>query len=126
MPLTSAEACEEKSQWLKFGKKSCASTDVRKPGNTCASPASLNLGQSQNGVLGKELTNTIVFLSLWLLSHITIVETTDCGERGMNPVAMTIINPQKEYWPSSGDRTSDLLFSSPVRLSYGVDCCTKH
>ena len=26
----------------------------------------------------------------------------DSGERGMNPVAMTIINPQKEYWPSRG------------------------
>ena len=43
----------------------------------------------------------------------------------MNPVAMTIINPQKEYWPSRGsavDRTSDLLFSSPqcYRLSFGA------
>ena len=26
----------------------------------------------------------------------------DSGERGMNPVAMTIINPWKEYWPSRG------------------------
>ena len=33
---------------------------------------------------------------------LTIVETTDSGERGMNPVAMTIINPQKEYWPIRG------------------------
>ena len=24
----------------------------------------------------------------------------DSGERRMNPVAMTIINPRKEYWPS--------------------------
>ena len=32
----------------------------------------------------------------------TIVETTDSDERGMNPVAMTIINPRKEYWPSRG------------------------
>ena len=24
------------------------------------------------------------------------------GERGMNPVAMTIINPRKKYWPSRG------------------------
>ena len=24
----------------------------------------------------------------------------DSGERKMNPVAMTIINPRKEYWPS--------------------------
>ena len=37
---------------------------------------------------------------MWLLSHITIVETMDSSEIGMNPVAMTIINPQKEYWPS--------------------------
>ena len=36
------------------------------------------------------------------LSHITIVETTDSAERGMNPVAMTIINPRREYWPSRG------------------------
>ena len=27
-------------------------------------------------------------------------EKTDSGERRMNPVAMTIINPQKEYRPS--------------------------
>ena len=26
----------------------------------------------------------------------------DGGERGMNPVTMTIINPWKEYWPSRG------------------------
>ena len=32
----------------------------------------------------------------------TIVETTDSGERKINLVAMTIINPQKEYWPSRG------------------------
>ena len=32
----------------------------------------------------------------------TIVETTDSGERGMNPVAMTTTNPRKEYWPSHG------------------------
>ena len=37
-----------------------------------------------------------------MLSHITIVETTDSGEIGTNPVAVTIINPRKEYWPSRG------------------------
>ena len=26
----------------------------------------------------------------------------DMGERGMNPVTMTIINPRTEYWPSRG------------------------
>ena len=45
---------------------------------------------------------TIFFPSHWLPSHITIVETMDSNERGMNPVAMTIINPRKEYWPSRG------------------------
>ena len=43
---------------------------------------------------------TICFPSHFLLSHTTIVETMNSGERGMNPVAMTIINPRKEYWPS--------------------------
>ena len=28
----------------------------------------------------------------------------DSVERGMNPVAMTIINPRKEYWPSRGSK----------------------
>ena len=49
------------------------------------------------GVLG-----TIFFLSHRLLSHVTIVETTDSGERGMNSIAMTIINPRKKCWPSWG------------------------
>ena len=30
------------------------------------------------------------------------METRDSGERGMNPVAMTVINPCKEYWLSQG------------------------
>ena len=54
------------------------------------------------------LLHTIFFPSHWLLSHITIVETTDSGERGMNPVAMTIINPLKEYWPSRGSNRRPL------------------
>ena len=29
-------------------------------------------------------------------------ETVDSCEGGMNPNAMTIINPRKEYWPSPG------------------------
>ena len=45
---------------------------------------------------------TIFFPSYWLLFHLTIVETTDGGERGMNPVPMTIINPWKEDWLSRG------------------------
>ena len=35
----------------------------------------------------------------WLLSHITIVETMDGGERGMNPFTMNVINLRKEYSP---------------------------
>ena len=46
--------------------------------------------------------HTIYFPSHWLLSHTTIVEAIESAERGMNPVAMTIINPGKEYWPSRG------------------------
>ena len=49
------------------------------------------------------------------LSHITIVETMDDGESGMNPVVMTIINPRKYYWPSLG---SDL--QPPVLKSYAL------
>ena len=32
----------------------------------------------------------------------TIVKTADSFERRMNPVALSIINPRKEYWPSRG------------------------
>ena len=71
--------------------------------------------------LFQPVLRTIFFPSHWLLSHITIVETTDSGERGMNPVAMTIINPQKKYW-SSRDRNGDPLYPSTqhYRQSYGV------
>ena len=44
----------------------------------------------------------ILFPSHWMLSHITIVETMDSSERQINPVAVTIINSRKEYWPSRG------------------------
>ena len=42
----------------------------------------------------------------------------DGSERGINPVAMSVINLRKEYWQSRG---SNQRFSSPVgyRLSYG-------
>ena len=33
------------------------------------------------------------------------VETMDSGERGMNPVAMPIMNSRKEYWLIRGLRT---------------------
>ena len=44
---------------------------------------------------------TIFFQSYWLLFYSTINETMDSSERGMNPVAMIIINSQEKYWPSS-------------------------
>ena len=50
----------------------------------------------------KPILRTIFFPSHWLLTHITIVETTDGGVKGMNPVAMTIINSTKKYWLSRG------------------------
>ena len=48
------------------------------------------------------LLGTMIFLSHWLLSHVTIIETMDTSERGMNAVAMTIINPRIELEPSWG------------------------
>ena len=60
--------------------------------------------------------------------HIAIAETTDSDERGMNPVAVNIISPRKEYWPSR-DLTSDLLLKSCTLLT-GPDlkeskiCCS--
>ena len=49
----------------------------------------------------------------------------DNGEREMNPVAMIIISPGKEYNGLAGDGTSDLQFSSPQRypLRYRAQCC---
>ena len=44
---------------------------------------------------------TIFFPNHWLLSHIAIVEVMDSSERGINPVAMTIVNPQEEFWASN-------------------------
>ena len=43
----------------------------------------------------KPVLHTMFFPSHLLISHITIVETEDSGEKGMNPVAMT-------YHQSSG------------------------
>ena len=56
----------------------------------------------------KPVLRTTFCQSQWLLSHITIVETTDCSKRGMNPVAMVIINPRKEYWPCQGSNQRPL------------------
>ena len=37
-----------------------------------------------------------LFLSHWLISHLTIGETVDSGVRRMNPVTMIIISTRKE------------------------------
>ena len=55
------------------------------------------------------LFQTISFPSDWLLSHITIVETMESGERGMIPVAMTIINPRKEILSELGIEPATLF-----------------
>ena len=47
----------------------------------------------QSSIISKLLAAT----GYWLLSHITNIDTKDSCERSMNPVAMTIINPRKEY-----------------------------
>ena len=61
----------------------------------------------------------IFFPSHWLLFQITILEAIDSGEKGMNPVAITIISPRKEYWPSSGVETATGVESNQVL--YGTD-----
>ena len=53
------------------------------------------------GVLVTSTQHNILSKPLATFPH-NNVRTTDSGERGMNPVAMTIINPRKEYWPSRG------------------------
>ena len=45
-------------------------------------------------------TIPVFYAKYWLLFHITIVETIDSADTGMNPVAVTIINPRKEFRPS--------------------------
>ena len=50
----------------------------------------------------------------------------DSGGRGMNPVALTIINPRKEYWPSRGSYKRPPVFKSgklpPERWSLNKQC----
>ena len=77
-------------------------------------------------IFSKPVLRTIFFPSHWLLSHITIVETADSGERGMNPVAMTIINPRKEYWPSRGLHQRPPVLKSamlPTELRGSAETC---
>ena len=66
----------------------------------------------------------LLFSQCFLLSHITIVETMNSGGRGMNPVIMTIINPQIKYTPSQGsDQQPPVLKSCtlPTELWYSAD-----
>ena len=69
--------------------------------------------------LGVLLTSTLrnILSKHWLLSHITIVETTDSDEKGMNPVTMTKTNPRKEYWPSRGSNQRPLDLKSATQLT---------
>ena len=46
--------------------------------------------------------------------HITIVETWDSSERGMNSIAMTSINPRRESRGQTGDQTSNVSFKIPL------------
>ena len=39
------------------------------------------------------------------------------GERGMNPVAISIINPPKEYWPSWGSNQRPPVLKSATLLT---------
>ena len=65
--------------------------------------------------------------ALWLLSHITVVETTYRGDRGMKPVAVTIINPWNEYLYRPSRRSNQ---RPPVLYifdgHYGQKCLTRY
>ena len=52
----------------------------------------------------------------------TIVETIDDDEREMNFVAMTIINPRKEYWPIRGSNQRPPVHKScnPLTEQWGL------
>ena len=57
----------------------------------------------------------------------------DSGERGMNPVAMTIINPREDYWPSRGSnqrppvlKSIDLMTELWGSASKGENAGKKH
>ena len=56
---------------------------------------------------------TKFFRSHWLLSFITIVEIMDYGDRGLHSIGTTVITHRKGI-ARIGDRTSDLLVSSPI------------
>ena len=56
-------------------------------------------------------SNTLLFPSYRLLFHIPLVKTMDSGQQVMNLAAMTIIKPQKEYWPSLGSNHRPTAFA---------------
>ena len=56
----------------------------------------------------------VFFQSHWLPPHITIVEAMDSGERGMNPVAVTITSPRKENWLSRGSNQRPHVLKSGI------------
>ena len=74
------------------------------------------------------VSRKIFFPRHWLFSHFTMEETVDSSERGINPAAMTIINPRKEYWPSRGSNQRPLVLKSctlPTELfRQSLDCLT--
>ena len=65
----------------------------------------------------------VVFLSQWLLSHITIVETMESIQSGMNPVTMTIINPHKNIGRAWGSHQQPPVLKSCTLLNgqWGLD-----
>ena len=59
--------------------------------------------------------------SHWLHTHVTTVEKTVSCERGKNRVAMTIISPRKEYWPSRGsNQQSPVLKAFTLPTEHGA------
>ena len=62
--------------------------------------------------------HTILFPSHWLLSHITITETMDRCERGLNPVVKIINDLWKEYWQCQGSNQPPVLksYMQPTEL----------
>ena len=60
--------------------------------------------------------HTILFQNHLLLSHATVAEIMDSGEKGMNPVIMTIINHWTEYWPRQGSNQRLLVLKKSCML----------
>ena len=63
------------------------------------------------GVLLTSIPHTVLSKQL-ASSHINIVVTMYSSKRDMNLVAMTIINPWTEYWPSGGSNQQPPVLKS--------------